>query len=197
MWVIFAVALLFFASCRKAPETSELAPLEGLGGNFVLTGVDGKPFDFASLRSKTVILFFGYTACPDACPTTLARLSRVYEDLRKKNLEDRVRTVFISVDPERDTPQKIGEYLDYFSVKTIGVTGTIDELKEVAKRYGASFERSPSESGTGYLMDHTTYVYLIDGLGRVRSLIRPEDPPEKIARLVSTLANEACCKPKK
>ena len=197
-WKWFAVILLVLAvlGCRKPQEDKDLTPLDGLGGNFTLLAADGKPFAFNSLRGKTVLLFFGYTACPDFCPATMARLSRVYENLRQKGLEDRVRTVFISVDPERDTPEKLKQYLDYFSVKTIGVTGTNEELTSVAKQYGATFEKVQVNSAARYLMDHTTYVYLIDGLGRVRRLIHPEDPPEKITGWVTRVAQEACCKPK-
>ncbi|HSP06458.1 MAG TPA: SCO family protein [Acidobacteriota bacterium] len=185
----FAVLLLVL-NCRKPAEDSELTPMDGLGGNFTLTGTDGKPFELASLRGRMVFLFFGYTACPDACPATMACLSRVYENLREKGIEDHVRTVFISVDPERDTPDKLKQYLDYFSVKTIGLTGKPAELATVAKQYGASFEKVQVNSAARYVIDHTTYVYLIDGSGRVRHLIKPEDPPEKITGLAMRLARE-------
>jgi protein SCO1/2 len=190
LWMLLAV------SCRKSEEV-DLKPIEGIGGNFTLIDMDGNQFEFNSLRGKTVLLFFGYTSCPDACPATMARLTRVYEDLRKKKIENRVRTIFISVDSARDTPEKLKQYLSYFGVQTIGLTGKPEQLAAVARQYGATFERVSTDSEAEYLMDHTTYVYLIDGLGRVRHLIKHEDPPEAITPLVSKLALENCCAPQK
>lgn len=190
-WLALALLLLALPGCRNAEEDRELTPMDGLGGNFTLTGTDGRPFEFNTLSGKTVFLFFGYTACPDACPTTMARLSHVYESLEQKGMQDSLRTVFISVDPERDTPEKLGKYLDYFSVKAVGLTGTQEQLAAVAKQYGATFEKMPAYSPGQYMMNHTTYVYLIDSRGRVRRLIHPEDTPDKITGWVTKVARES------
>lgn len=186
-----------FSACVRrevAPAVEPMPDLE-LGGNFVLSGPGGQPFDSRSLRGKTVLLFFGYTTCPDICPTTLGRLARAFALLGEKRLDDKVQAVFISVDPERDTPAKLQEYLSYFAVPTIGLTGTPEELAALAQKYGASFEKVPVEGKAGYLIDHSTYVYLIDAVGRVRHLFKHADPPEKIATIVERLIVEGCCTP--
>lgn len=186
-----AVLLFLLAGCGRGSD-ADLEPLS-IGGDFTLTGTDGKPFQLASLRGQTVLLFFGYTACPDVCPTTLARLARVYERLRRDGLDHKVTAVFVSVDPQRDTPAKLGEYLSYFAVPARGVTGSPAQLAPIVRRYGASYERVQVASAAGYLINHTTYVYLIDPIGRVRHLIRHEDPPDRIADLVERVIAEDCC----
>lgn len=186
--------LLFIAGCKASSKSDELAPISGLGGDFQLIDFNERPFHFSDLRGKTVLLFFGYTACPDACPTTMARLTHVYEELKKKGIQEKVKTVFISVDPKRDTPEKLAQYLSYFGVNTIGVTGKEEELAAVAKQFGATFEYVPTKSEAGYLVNHTTYVYLIDGTGRVRRLIRTEDPIENVVGMITKVASEGCCK---
>ncbi len=184
--------------CRggQADDDEELRPLS-IGGDFTLTGSDGKPFEMSSLRGKTVLLFFGYTSCPDICPTTLGALAQAYRELGKddagEKTADKVKTVFVSVDPEKDTPEKLREYLDYFAVPAVGLTGTPEQLAAVAKQYGASYERVESDSAAGYLIEHSTYLYLIDPVGRVRHLFRYGDKPEEIARLTAKVACEDCC----
>ncbi len=177
-------------ACRKADP--ELRPL-AIGGDFVLRGSDGQPFDLSSLRGRVVLLFFGYTSCPDVCPTTLGRLARVYQDLAKEGLDSGIETVFVSVDPLRDTPEKIAEYLDYFAVQAIGATGEPEAVAAVAKRYGASYERVEIDSAAGYVVEHSTFLYLIDAVGQVRHLFRYADPPERIVELTSKLIIEDGC----
>lgn len=140
-----------------------------------------------------MLLFFGYTTCPDVCPATLTRLSRVYRELQNDRIDDRVETVFVSVDPQRDTPEKLKEYLSYFAVRATGVTGPPGEIDAIVRKYGASYEKVPVKSAAGYLINHSMYLYLIDAQGQVRHLFRHEDPPEKIADLVKRLAEEDEC----
>ncbi len=189
------LAAFLLLSCRGKQEDSELAPL-AIGGDFSLQGSEGKRFALSSLRGRTVLLFFGYTTCPDVCPTTLARLSKVYRELESDGVDNRVATVFVSVDPERDTPDKLKQYLTYFAVRATGVTGPPGEIDAVVEKYGASYEKVPVKSAAGYLINHSMYVYLIDGQGRVRHLFRHEDPPERIAALVKRLVEEDDCQVK-
>ncbi len=165
-----------------------------LGGEFVLTGDDGKPFDSRTLHGGISLLFFGYTTCPEACPTMLAKLVRVYTLLDREHLRDRVRTVFVSIDPQRDRPEPLRKYLSYFAIPAVGVTGSEAELETLAVSFGASFERVATTSEAGYLMNHTTYLYLIDGLGRVRHVFSHDDPAEKIADLTVKATRLACCR---
>lgn len=193
---------LLLGACSRTPSANEDPDLvaESLGGEFLLTGDDGRPVALADFRGRMVLLFFGYTACPDICPTTLSRIGRAYSLLAKEGIaRTDVQTLFITVDPARDTPDKIRKYLTYFGVNAIGATGTVAEIEKVAKRYGAAFwrEEEPA-SAAGYLMSHSTSIYLIDRGGTVRHIFDFEDPPERIAELVERLANADCCtsKPK-
>ena len=119
----------FFTDPPKKTEPDP-AQLFNPSGNFTLTGTSGEPFQLQDLRGNIVLLFFGYTSCPDACPSTLAKLQRAFNLLSKEEVEQ-VRTVFISVDPERDNPKLLKEYVEYFGVNAIGLTGTKAEIDNV------------------------------------------------------------------
>jgi len=133
--------------------------------DFVLTDENGRPFRLSQLRGKVVLLFFGYTHCPDACPTTMAKLARAGKLLGKD--ADRVVTLFVSVDPGRDTPDVLKHYLDYFHIKSFGLTGTKNEIDAVVKQYGARYEIEQSDSAAGYHVNHSTDLYLLDQKGEL------------------------------
>ena len=133
------------------------------GRDFKLTDENGRSFSLSQLRGKVVLLFFGYTHCPDACPTTMARLARAGQLLGNK--ADRVVTVFVSVDPGRDTPSVLKDYLAYFHMNSIGLTGTKTEIDAVVKEYGAKYEIEQSDSAAGYHVNHSTDLYLLDQKG--------------------------------
>ncbi len=194
-----AIALVAVATsgCRGPFQQGATDPdleILPIGGNFTLTGDDGKAFDSRQLRGRTVLLFFGYTTCPEACPTTLAKLVRVYKSLESQSLRGRVQTVFVSIDPERDTPAVLRQYLTYFAIPATGVTGSEAQVKTVADAFGASFERIKSDSAAGYLMNHSTYVYLIDGQGHTRHLFSYQDSSDRIAELTAKVARGDCCR---
>jgi protein SCO1/2 len=156
-----------------------------LGGDFTLTDHHGEEFRLESRRGEVLLLFFGYASCPDVCPLTMSKLKRVYDILGEKG--DGVLTVMVTVDSARDSPVKLGEYLGYFALPAVGLTGSQQQIEAVARQYGASFERSATESAAGYLIDHSTYLYLIDQAGELRYLFRYGDPPEVIAAGVRQL----------
>lgn len=110
------------------------------GGDFTLQSADG-PVSLSDFRGKVVLIYFGYTSCPDVCPTSLGALSAALKQLSPREM-DRVQPIFISVDPERDTPGKMVEYVHYFHPKMIGVTGSIEQVRKVADRYGAYFRKA-------------------------------------------------------
>lgn len=153
--------------------------------NFKLTNQDGQPFQLAHLRGRVVLLFFGYTSCPDACPTTLSKLARVYRLLGAQR--ERVVTLFVSVDPGRDTPRVLKDYLKYFRVNSIGLTGTKEEIDRVVSQYGARYEIEKSDSAAGYHINHSTDLYLIDQKGEVAHRFKYEDGTELIADTVRRL----------
>ena len=133
--------------------------------DFVLIDQEGRPFHLSQLRGKVVLLFFGYTHCPDACPTTIAKLSRVYKLLESD--ANKVVTLFVSVDPGRDTTSALKNYLAYFHLDSIGLTGTKDQIDAVVKQYGAKYEIEQSDSAAGYHINHSTDLYLLDKKGEL------------------------------
>ncbi|HVG35504.1 MAG TPA: SCO family protein [Pyrinomonadaceae bacterium] len=157
----------------------------GEGANFTLTDQDGRPFQLNGLRGRVVLLFFGYTSCPDACPTTLSKLSKVYKLLGPDR--DRVVTLFVSVDPGRDTPRVLKDYLKYFRVNSVGLTGTKEEIDRVVNQYGARYEIEKSDSATGYHINHSTDLYLIDQKGEVAQRFKYEGGTKEIAEAVRRL----------
>ena len=152
-------------------------------GNFSLTGTSGQPFQLQDLRGNIVLLFFGYTSCPDACPSTLAKLQRAFNLLSKKQIEQ-VQTVFISVDPDRDNPKLLKEYVEYFGVNAIGLTGTKEEIDNVVEVYLAHYMIIPGQTSNWYSINHTTTVFLHDKQGKVRYRFLYEETPEKLAEAI-------------
>jgi len=148
-------------------------------GDFTLTDDSRKIFHLKDLRGEIILLFFGYTSCPDACPGTLAKIHRALTLLGPE--QKQVRTVFVSVDPERDTPEKLKEYLEYFGVNAVGLTGTKAEIDAVVKAYHAYYLKIPGQSADWYTVNHTTTVFLVDQKGKVRHLLKFEDTAEQMA----------------
>jgi protein SCO1/2 len=169
---------------QDAPSLQEY----DLGGDFSLIDHNGQRFNLSDHDGEIRLLFFGYTSCPDICPTTLSKLTRVYRQLEPEG--DEVLTLFVSVDPTRDTPEKLAEYLGYFSLNAIGLTGHKDEIDRIIKQYGGDYFIEESDSAAGPLFAHTTYLYLIDRKGTVRFLFTHEDTPEWIAAGISQLLDE-------
>jgi len=153
--------------------------------DFVLTDQNGKPFHLSQLRGKVLFLFFGYTHCPDACPTTMAKLSQVYKLLGRN--ASQVVTVFVSVDPHRDTSSVLKSYLAYFHMNAIGLTGTKEEIDVVVKEYGAKYEIEESDSAAGYHVNHSTDLYLLDQKGELARTFNYADGTQVIVDGVKQL----------
>lgn len=139
--------------------TSPIAAGQSIGGPFRMTDHRGRTFTEADLRGKPALLFFGFTACPDVCPTALAEMSGWLDALGPSG--DDIVAVFVSVDPERDDVKSMANYLDAFDSRIVGLTGTSEQLAEFAKAYRIYYRKVPVEGGE-YTMDHTASVYLID-----------------------------------
>jgi protein SCO1/2 len=133
-----------------------------IGGPFKLTNQDGQTVTDQDLKGRPFLVFFGFTHCPDVCPTALFEISEILRKLGPQG--DRARAVFITVDPERDTPKALKEYLSSFDPRLIGLTGDLESIAAVAKSYRAIYRKVPLEQG-GYTMDHTAIVYLMDKQG--------------------------------
>lgn len=135
--------------------------------DFTLPTSTGETMSLSDFRGKYVVLFFGYTYCPDVCPITINELQQMVKTLGPKRADD-VQVLMISVDPERDTPEQLATYLGYFDPNFIGMTGTVDDIQPIASQFGIYFERQPGSENTGYLVDHTAAVTVIDPEGHVR-----------------------------
>ena len=140
------------------------APTPG-GGDFVLTSADG-PVDTATLRGKAVLIYFGYTFCPDICPTALTAISAALKQLSPAEAEQ-VKVVFVSVDPARDTPQQMKDYVAFFHPNIVGVTGTAAQIEAVARLYGAFYARQDRGNNAAYTVDHSSWTYVLTPEGRL------------------------------
>lgn len=151
------------AGCEKKPAL----PIETIGGDFSLTDHNGQPFALSSLRGKVVLVFFGYSFCPDVCPTTLSKLSSVTRKLGEDRQQ--MKTLYITVDPDRDTPEVLKADLEQFDLDALGLTGSREEIDKVVTLYGAKYEIVPTpESAAKYTVSHSTTLYALDPQGRVR-----------------------------
>jgi protein SCO1/2 len=158
-------AALVSVACHRA--ATEKLPVLPIGGDFALTDHNGRHFDLSSLRGKAVVMLFGYTSCPDACPTTLSKLSSVYQRLGDD--AKHVKVLYVSVDPGRDTPEVLKEDLSSFQVDALGLTGTKAEIDKVVALYGAEYEIIPTpDSAAKYTVAHSTTLYALDAQGRAR-----------------------------
>ena len=144
-----------------------------------LTRGDGSRFRLSELRGNLVLLFFGYTSCPDVCPTTMAELNQALCQLDAEQAAN-VRVVFVTVDPERDTPERVQEYANHFNDEFIGLSGTETELQKTWNEYGVFREVVEGTSALGYLVNHTARVTLIDQDGSLRVSYSFETPMEDI-----------------
>ena len=156
----------------KKLKKKEIVPSEPneIGGDFELTDHHGNHFDLKQLRGKISVLFFGYTHCPDVCPTELARMARLLKQLDADSSD--VQGLFISVDPERDTPERLSQYVPYFHPKLIGLTGTAAAVKTVTEAYKVhSTVQQTKGKALQYLVDHSANLFIIDGQGKLAQII--------------------------
>ena len=151
----------------------------------VLTRAAGTDFHLSEMRGKIVALFFGYTSCPDVCPTTMAELDQALGELGERS--DQVQVLFVTVDPQRDTPERVQEYVDHFNPNFIGLSGSESELAEVWNDYGVFRQVVDSTSAAGYLVDHTARVTLIDQQGNLRISFPFDTPVEDVVHDLNLL----------
>ncbi len=149
----------------------QLPVYAALGGDFSLTDTQGKSVSLRDWQGKVVILTFGFTACPHICPTTLMELSKLYGGLG--DTASQVQIVFISIDPKRDTPEQLRRYLLAFHASIVGLTGSEDQLRQVAKLFGAVFNDAGEVS-------HSDRIYLLDAEGQVRQIYAREGQFEQL-----------------
>ena len=176
--IAIITAVLLFGKPDQFRGTYYVEPYP-VAGEIELTRADGSVFKLSEERGGVVLLFFGYTSCPDVCPTTLADMKLAIEALKPAEAEQ-IKVIFITVDPARDTPERVQEYVDHFSTSFIGLSGEESELTTVWSDYGIFREVMESESATGYLVNHTARILLIDRNGDLRISFPYDAPVEDI-----------------
>jgi len=191
--VLFVAALAgaLLAACSRAERlrAQQLDPPREVP-DLVARDHLGRTFRLADQRGKVVVLFFGYTTCPDVCPATLARWKRVRQELGQDAAQ--VRFVFVTVDPERDTAPKVREYLELFSPDFVGLVGSESELRPFYQFFGAAYEKVPQPgSAVGYLVAHTAAVPVVDPQGRWRLRMNPETSVDDYVHDLRLLIREA------
>lgn len=149
---------------------------------------DGTSFELAALRGRIVLVFFGYTSCPDVCPTTLSDMKQIKADLGEN--AELVDFVFVTVDPQRDTPERTQKYASGFDQAFIGLSGSETDLEPVWQGYGVYRKIQESQSAAGYLVDHSARVYLVDKANRLRVTYAYGTPVEDIADDIRFLLKE-------
>lgn len=173
-------ATLGLAACERAPVRFSSVDITGAAyaRDFALTDPRGQRRSLADYRGKLVVVFFGFTHCPDVCPTTLATLAEVKGKLGADG--DKLQVVFITVDPERDTPQLLAQYVPAFDPSFVGLWGTPDEIAATAREFKVFYQKVPGRTPTAYTMDHSTGRYAFDAQGRLRLFVKHEQSVDSI-----------------
>jgi protein SCO1 len=186
-WLATLVGVLVAAAATYAGFgglTAAFAPkaptLSGFGGPFRLTDQDGRVVTDADFHGKWLLLYFGYTHCPDACPTALNAIAEALDRLGPTR--DKIRPVFVTLDPERDTPEVLKSYTSAFQAGVVGLTGSPAQIQMVAKEYRITYRKHPEPKGDDYTVDHTSIIFLIDPKGKPVSLFSHETPPDRLSR---------------
>lgn len=191
LWGVVALAVGIGLFAMLAPGRTPLPPQQAsyadlIGGPFALTAPDGSRVTDQTLKGTPFAIFFGFTRCPDVCPTTLSRMAQLRKQLGPDG--DKFRIVFVSVDPGYDSPADIGRYVDLFGTPILGLTGTDKEVDAAIKAYRAFYQKVPTNGGKDYTIDHTASVYLMDASGRLQSIIAYDETDAnalaKLKRLV-------------
>lgn len=186
--VLISLPALSLTACApRAAQSSQAQTTQpqgaGPGGPFTLVNQDGRPVDQSALNGKWSVVFFGYTFCPDFCPTTLTTLGKAMDQLGPQAKD--VQVVFVTIDPERDTPAAMKSYISsrVFPKNIIGLTGTPAQIAQVAKAYGVYYQKEGS--GSTYSMDHSTALYLMDPQGRFHGVIADGLTPQQDATQIA------------
>ena len=189
--VVLALGLL--SGCdRGGPPKASFKAVDITGAEYArelsLPDADGKPRQLADFKGKVTLVFFGYTQCPDVCPTTLAELAAVKRDLGKDG--ERVQGVFVSVDPERDTPEILKAYMAGFDAGFVALRGTPEQTQAAARNFKVFFAKAPGKTEGSYTVDHTAGSYVFDAQGKVRLFVRYGSGAEALRHDLKLLLDE-------
>ena len=186
-WSIIICSLGLLAACDAGDPKFRSTDITGVdyGSTLALTDHRGRARSLADFRGKAVVLFFGFTHCPDVCPTTLADMAQVKRSLGP--LGERVQVLFVTVDPERDTREVLAKYVPAFHPGFLGLRGDLEATRAVAKEFKVYFEKRPGATPGSYSVDHSAQSYVIDPQGRLRLFVRHERIAEDLAPDLRTL----------
>ncbi|WP_270934498.1 SCO family protein [Falsiroseomonas oryzae] len=175
-------AMFGYEMAAPSPGGVQLPQGLVLGGPFTLTDHTGRRVTEADFAGRFLLVYFGFTYCPDVCPTELGTIAAAVDALDGQ--ADRVVPVFITVDPERDTQEAMADYVSRFHPRMVGLTGTEQQVAAAARAYRVFYAKVQRTDATDYLVDHSSFVYLVGPDGRVRALFRPDTTPDAIAQAI-------------
>ena len=186
VFLLLALATGLLGGCDRLSPSANKEPFKAVditGAEYArelsLTDPDGKRRTLDDFKGKVTLVFFGYTQCPDVCPTTLAELAQIKKSLGPDG--DRVQGVFVTVDPDRDTPEVLKAYVGNFDPSFVALRGSAEQTKAVAREFKVFYMKVPGKTEGSYTMDHTAGSYIIDGEGRLRLFVRYGTPAGAVA----------------
>lgn len=195
--VFVTLAFSFVIISRQQERLPDLDQLQAQGltvlsrprevMDFSLLDQHGQPFGRDDLKGHWSVMFFGFTNCPDICPTTLAQLAQADQQIDRSQLAAPISTYLVSVDPERDTAKKLREYTGYFSPEFFGITGTVAQLGEFASQVGIAFAKIPSDGVDGYTIDHSVQIIVFNPKGHFHAFMKPPHEAAQIALFLRAL----------
>ena len=177
--VLVICGVLLYQLYQRTLDGGSLSGEALIGGPFELTDQNGNAVTDQTFKGKLTLVYFGFTFCPDACPTALGVMSAALDKLDVA--ADRVVPMLITVDPERDTPAVLKDYVSNFNPRMMGLTGTPEQIAKVAKAYRVFYQKAPGTAPDDYVMDHTLLIYLMDGEGNYLTHFGPDATPDQIA----------------
>lgn len=191
-WGLIIVIAIFLAYGRFYPDSNPAAKIADDVRPFSLTNHKGESVSEKDFAGKYMLIFFGYSFCPDVCPTELSKVTVALDMLEKQGRSiDNLQPLFITIDPERDTPKQLSEYLSLFHSKYIGLTGTAEEIAKVAKTYQVYYKKSDiNDTSDSYLMDHMSITFLLDGSARRIYMFAANITPAELVEALKPLTDE-------
>lgn len=186
MRVLLLFVALLIGGCSPPPRfnATELSGIDW-GKDFALTDHNGKPRRLADFKDRAVLMFFGYTQCPDVCPSTMANMRELMVKLGPD--AERVQVLFVTVDPERDTPQLLAQYVPVFHPSFLGLYGDAAAIAATAGEFKIFYRKQPGKTPSTYTVDHTAGSYVFDPRGRLRLHVRHGETPERMAQDIKRL----------
>jgi len=179
--LFLAFSFLLLVACNRAPETFRNTDLTGasFGRSLELSDHYGQPRSLSDFRGKAIVVFFGYTTCPDICPSTLARLAAVMKALGKD--AERVQVLFVTLDPERDSAERLKDFVPWFHPTFLGLRGDVGQIKAATEEFRVFSARKDVAGELGYVLDHSTGAYVYDPAGKLRLYVKDTASIEDIA----------------